>query len=1164
MAALNDSAEAVSNTIPGTQDLGQASANSAGSTPVTLNYAFPGLAAAPNFSLIYGRDFKAGTPNCTIAATVTCSLSVTFQPRYPGVRQDAIIVKDQSGNLLGSTLLHGKGLASQAVIYPGLITTYAGTGAWGYSGDAQLANVATFWNPQGIAVDPVGNVYVADSLNQVVRRISIATGIVTTVAGIPLRPPGNAGDGGPATEAKLNNPTAVAIDGAGNLYIADQGNNRIRKVNTISGIISTVAGGGAAIGPDGLGDGGLATSALLRGPTDVAVDASGNLYIADSFSGLIRRVDAVSGIITAVAGGGTATGTDGLGDGSPATQARLNNPTSIAVDASGDLYIADTGHQMIRFVNAASGIITAVAGNGSAGYNGDLGPAVNAELYSPICVRLDAANNIYIADLANNAIRQVQAASGTINTIAGNGASGYSGDGGVSTAANLANPAGLAVDSAGNLYLSDTGNNVLRKIASQTRALAFGSTTIGLASPSQLLTVENIGNSALTFSAISVTGNFRQQSTGYIDCSISSGVLAGSSCTIGIAFVPTTTFSLTGNLAITTNSLNLSTPSPVATLSGTGVLGAAPSIALSVASLAFGNQGVGVSTTPSPITVTNSGTAALGISGISISGSNAADFNVATTCGAVLAVQASCTVTVAFTPGALGARSATLSFIDSVASSPQSVVLTGTGAVAAQARLSSTSLTFAGQTIGSSSSAQTLTLTNNGNIGLSVSGISLSGPNAGDFKLSSTCASILAIGSNCKVSVTFSPTGLGSRTAVLIFADTAPDSPQVVTVSGTGLGTPQIGFMPGILNFGIQKKGSASTQSISITNSGTAALPVAGISVTGTNAPAFVITSNTCGGTIPAQQSCSLTVLFSPLLAGTQSAAISISSSMGAGWNLPLTGTVRTQGNSDFTVWRPSNGTWFVIPGNGGAAVMQQWGLPGDIPVPGDYDGDGQTDFAVWRPSNGTWFVILSSSGAWITHQWGLPGDIPVPGDYDGDGKTDFAVWRPSNGTWFVTLSSSGATTMHQWGLPGDIPVPADFDGDGKTDFAVWRPANGTWFVTLSSSGAGIAQQWGLPGDTPIPGDYDGDGKADFAVWRPSNGIWFIVPSSHPANPLIQQWGLKSDIPITKDFNNDGKSDLAVWRPSNGTWYVLTIDNLSNYPNPTISQQWGLPGDIPR
>ncbi len=252
---------------------------------------------------------------------------------------------------------------------------------------------------------------------------------------------------------------------AGNLYIADQGNNVIRKVNAATQQITTVAGGGAAAsGPDGLGDGGPATNALLNGPTDIAVDGAGNLYIADSYDGAIRMVNAVTGVISIVAGNGNSAGLDGLGDGGPATSARLNNPTGIGLDAQGNLFIADTNDCLVRRVDATTGVITVVAGNGKLGYTGDLGAATNASLGSPSAVRIDAAGNIYIADQGKNVVRQVNAASGIISTVAGTGASKYSGDGGSSASAGLANPSGLAFDSKGNLFIADFTNNAVRKI----------------------------------------------------------------------------------------------------------------------------------------------------------------------------------------------------------------------------------------------------------------------------------------------------------------------------------------------------------------------------------------------------------------------------------------------------------------------------------------------------------------------------------------------------------------------------------------------------------------------------------------------------------------------------------------------------------------------------
>jgi sugar lactone lactonase YvrE len=258
------------------------------------------------------------------------------------------------------------------------------------------------------------------------------------------------------------------------------GNNRVRKVGT-NGIITTIAGNGLAGGP--AGDGGPATSAIVQGPTGVVLDAAGNLYI--SSSNFIRRVD-TSGLISTVAGGGN----NGLGDGGPATAARLNNPQDVAFDSAGNLYIADTNR--VREVDS-SGIIATIAGNGQGNYFGDGGPATAAGLDSPVAVVVDKNGNLFIADQTENRIREVNA-SGIITTIAGNGAAGYSGDGGPATAATLNSPMGLAMDTSGNLYIADTFNQRIRKITRAGIISTIAGTVYGLSGDGGPATQAMLGN----------------------------------------------------------------------------------------------------------------------------------------------------------------------------------------------------------------------------------------------------------------------------------------------------------------------------------------------------------------------------------------------------------------------------------------------------------------------------------------------------------------------------------------------------------------------------------------------------------------------------------------------------------------------------------------------
>jgi streptogramin lyase len=340
-------------------------------------------------------------------------------------------------------------------IPPGGITTVVGATvnykSYGFSGDGGPANQAQLWQPRAVDFDSAGNLYIADTLNERIRKVDPA-GTITTLAGNGST--GYSGDGGPATQATFRDPHGVAVDSAGNVYIADSVNNRIRRVDP-AGIITTFAGRGRGNG----GDGGQAKDALLADPKTMSMDPSDNLYFVDAGNDTVRRIDLHTGIITTVAG----TGLPGFsGDGGPANLAAMKQPKGVWVTSAGDLYIADTDNNRVRKVDK-SGVMTTVAGTGAAGFGGDGGPAKSAKLNDPRGVAVDPAGNVYIGEEKGQRVRKVDT-SGVISTVAGTGVGGYSGDGGPATQARIRNLRGIAADSLGQLFIADCFNNRIRKI----------------------------------------------------------------------------------------------------------------------------------------------------------------------------------------------------------------------------------------------------------------------------------------------------------------------------------------------------------------------------------------------------------------------------------------------------------------------------------------------------------------------------------------------------------------------------------------------------------------------------------------------------------------------------------------------------------------------------
>lgn len=530
-------------------------------------------------------DFTDGGGTCgsaNLTAGQQCTESVTFTPAYPGSRLGAVVLLDGANHVLGTTYLQGSGTGGLGVVLPGTMQTYAGNGDWKSEGDGELATSTELFLPSAVALDGLGNLYIADSSHNRVRVVCSGTAMtlpgitcaqkdyIYTIAGDGTA--GYTGDGQLSTNAgvTVNDPSGVTVDGAGNLYIADTGNNVIREISASTGIITTVAGNGA----QGFsGDGGPATGAALNQPTGVAVDLYGNVLFTDTGNARVRAVCAAANTtlfgVSCAAAGNVVTiagsGSTNLGDGGQATAASLSSPYTLAFDANWNLYIADSGNNRIRAICAAAGhplfgqscsatgVITTVAGGNTKGYGGDGGPAVGAELDSPSGVVLDPAGNLYIADTQNFRIRKVNAAAmgttpaGTIITIAGNGSSNYGGDNGPANAAGLYGPYGLALDPNGNLFIAEFLDNRVREVQGnlsvvvETAPVRQGST-----SPTTHITVENDGTSALALTSIQAATNTQTDPTS-TTCANGTSLNADQQCVVGAVFAPASSPTLTSN-----------------------------------------------------------------------------------------------------------------------------------------------------------------------------------------------------------------------------------------------------------------------------------------------------------------------------------------------------------------------------------------------------------------------------------------------------------------------------------------------------------------------------------------------------------------------------------------------------------------------------------------
>ncbi len=1084
---------------------------------------------------------------------MTCVAQVSFKPVYSGLRQDAVFAKDSTGHVLSAAPVIGTGQGAAFAILPPLISTIAGDQVFAYSGDRGPALTASFGYPQGIATDQLGNIYISDYLNAAVRRIDARTQIISTIAGTGQW--GYSGDNGPATAAKLSGPVGLAFDPAGNLFIADSGNNVVRRIDA-NGVITTVVGGGGSVGMDGLGDPGPAIGSVLLTPLGLAFDTAGNLYIADSQNNLVRKVNTTTGAISVFAGGGNSPGTDGFGNGGPAVGCSLAGPSGLAVDHAGNVLIADTGNSMVRKVDGANHM-SLFAGVGGPGFSGDGALATQAMLFGPNGLAIDAAQNVYIADSNNNVIRKVNSATGTISTIAGVPASGYAGDGGSAKTALLYSPMGIAANGLGDLFIADYGNNVIRKLsansapitfptvnagstswvkqvvvsnignlstaapavtvgsgfqirssdptlcqsqntlapgatctasalfapavagayaglltlgssnpalnaqvalngfadgiarsATSPSLLGFGSVAVGSASAGQIVTLSNVGTAPLTVGTVALASSDFSLQT---DACSGTVLAAGANCAVSVKFLPQAVGARSGNLVISDSTID--SPHAVS-LSGTGL--SVPNVSISTTALGFGNQLLGLRSNAQTVTLQNGGTAAQPLI-IGLTGSS--DFSQTNSCGTSLAAGANCYVAVVFSPVAVGNRSGALALFTDSTGAVRTVGLSGVGVGVPNVTVSTTALVFGNQVLGTTSAVQTVTLQN---AGTAAQALNISLSNTSDFSGTNTCGASLAAGASCQISVAFSPGVVGNRSASLAIFTNSTGAARSVSLSGTALPIPA---------------------------------PSCGGLGSGNPGPSTRI------GAVP------LTATFS--------------------WNLDYNGSACS----------PS-----LVP-------QILFGSAGDIPVVGDWSGNGRAKAGVWRVTNGVGRFFLDTNGnGWdndVYFIWGQTGDIPVVGDWTGDGRAKVGVFRPATGFWILDANNSHdvsqATQIH-FGSPGDVPLVGDWTGDHRAKPGVWRPTLPGFYLDLADGNWDSAQDiyfvWGQAGDIPVVGDWSGDGKSKVGVFRASVGLWFLdLNNSHqmPSNPLW--FGSPGDVPVVGDWNGTGVTYVGVWRPTGpGFW----------------------------
>ena len=764
----------------------------------------------------------------------------------------------------------------------GFIYTVAGEQSLGagFGGDGGSAVAAQLNNPFTMVADHAGNIFIADTKNQVIREV--AAGNINTVAGMHGSA-GFSGDGGAATAAQLNSPQGLALDGAGDLLVADSVNNRVRSITTLANVAAVPVASfdktSLTFATQLLNTTSTAqvvtltntgSSVLSIGPITLTGAESGDFKLAPASTCGVSLAPTLSCTISVKftpTANGTRTASVSITDGTS------GSPDTILLTGTGGSPTADLSGTSLTFVNqlvtttsAAQTVTLTNNGTVALTITGITLTGTNLGDYSLAPANTCGAS---LAPAANCTIsvKFTPTATGTRTAS-------------VSIADNA---------SGSPQTVSLTGTGVAPGVGLSGNSLTFAAQNLTTTSAAQTVTLTNTGTSALTITGITLTGTNSGDFALAPASTCGASLAASANCTISVKFTPIANGTRTASVSIADSA----TGSPqMVSLTGTGV---SPTAGLSATTLTFAAQTLNIASAPQSVTLTNSGTSALTITGITLTGTNSGDFALApaNTCGASLAISANCTISVTFTPTANGARTAAVSIADNASPSPQTVSLTGAGGTPA-ASFNSTTLTFSNQAVSTPSAAQSVTLTNSGTVPLSITGITVSGTNGTDFAQTNTCGTSVAAAGTCTISVIFTPGALGARTATITVTDNAVPATQTITLNGTGVAAPPMASLSSTsLSFTDQFVGtSTAAQMVTLTNNSTSPLTITSIAVSGANVGDYAQT-NTCGSSVAASGGkCTISVTFTPTAAGARPASITVTDNA-----TPATQTVTLTGN---------------------------------------------------------------------------------------------------------------------------------------------------------------------------------------------------------------------------------------------------------------------------